>query len=104
MQSLNYVAPFDAEIHNTLGDWLIEANDPEAALVEYQVALALEPHDLASAHYRVARALNQLQEQNKSRHHLLSALEIAPHFREAQKLLLEITKKNHAPITGENDQ
>ena len=92
MHSINYVAPFDVEMHNTLGDWLMESGNPEEALVEYNVILALQPHDMAAAHFRAARAHNALEHDDKTLSHLLSSLEIAPHYREAQKLLLEITQ------------
>jgi hypothetical protein len=54
--------------------------------------LAMKPHDLADAHYRVARASHLLKRNDDARRHLLSALEIAPHYRPAQKLLLETTQ------------
>ena len=94
LYSVNYVTPFDAELHTTLGDWMLEAGKTEQALTEYQVVLTMKPHDLADAHYRVARASHMLNRSEEARKHLLSALEIAPHFRPAQKLLLETTQKN----------
>jgi len=92
LYSINYVAPFDTELHTTLGDWMLEAGRVEQALNEYQVVLAMKPHDLADAHYRVARASHLLDRGDEARRHLLSALEIAPHYRPAQKLLLETTQ------------
>ena len=52
----------------------------------------MQPHDQAAAHYRLAKAYFDLHERDKSREHLLYALEIAPHYREAQDLLLEIVR------------
>ncbi len=92
LYSINYVTPFDAELHTTLGDWMLEAGRTEHALTEYQVVLGMKPHDLADAHYRVARANHLLDRSDEARKHLLSALEIAPHYRPAQKLLLETTQ------------
>jgi tetratricopeptide (TPR) repeat protein len=103
MKSVNYVAPFDAELHDTLGDWLMESGKASEALIEYQVTLALQPHDMAAAHFRVARAHNALDDVDKTRSHLLSALEIAPHYRQAQKLLLEIIQSSRGLSTGDND-
>ncbi|MEX2353699.1 MAG: hypothetical protein WD709_05885, partial [Gammaproteobacteria bacterium] len=91
LDSINYVAPFNVELHTTLGDWMLETDRFEDALAEYQVVLALNPHDMAAAHYRVARANHLLDRGEETRHHLLSALEIAPHYRPAQVLLLETT-------------
>ncbi len=92
LQSVNYVAPFDAELHGRLGDWLLALDRPAEALVEYQVTLAMEPHDRAAAHLRLARAHHQLEQTDQTRQHVLAALEIAPHYRPAQQLLLEIAR------------
>jgi hypothetical protein len=54
--------------------------------------MALEPHDLASSHLRLARAHLGLQDRDKAEEHVLYALEIAPLYREAQQLLLEIVR------------
>jgi len=61
------------------------------ALTEFEVAVA--PHDLAAAHYRIAKAHHTLDHPAETRSRLLTALEIVPHFWPAQKLLLEITPK-----------
>lgn len=92
LSSLNLVDPFDLELHQTLGDWMLEAGDYQSALTEYQVALSMQPHDMAAAYYRVARANHLLDQHEQARKNVLSALEIAPHYRPAQKLLLETTR------------
>ena len=81
-----------SELHVQLGDWLMAESRAPEALREYQAVLALNPHDQAGAHYRLATAYRQLEDANKTREHLLYALEIAPHYREAQQLLLEIAR------------
>ena len=93
LKAQNYVNPFDIELHDQLGDWLLELGQPQPALSEYQVALAMKPHDMAAAHFRIARAYDAMDQPDKTRTHLMSALEIAPHYRPAQKLLLEITRQ-----------
>jgi len=92
MQSISYVAPFDSNQHGQHGDWLLELDRPADALTEYRVALALNPPDLATAHYRVARAQLALQAPREARAAVLRALEIAPSFAPAQKLLLELAR------------
>ena len=92
LRDLLMVAPLDQALHAKLGDWLLEAGDAAAAVREYQAFLAMNPHDLANAHYRLARAYHEAADVPKSREHLLYALEIAPHYREAQQLLLEIVR------------
>lgn len=92
LDSLNFVQPFDGELHRKLGDWYLAEGEPARALTEFEVALALAPHDLAAAHYRVARAHHELGNRAQARVHLLTALDRAPRFREAQMLLLEIAR------------
>jgi tetratricopeptide (TPR) repeat protein len=70
----------------------MSAGKPREALVEYQALLAMNPQDLSDAHYRLAKTYVALDDKAKGREHLLYALEIAPHYREAQQLLLEIVR------------
>jgi tetratricopeptide (TPR) repeat protein len=86
------VAPLRAEVHSELGDRLLAAGQADRAAVEYRALLAMNPHDLADANYRLAKAYVALEDRTRSREHLLYALEIAPHYREAQQLLLEILR------------
>lgn len=103
LQAQNYVTPFNIQLHNNLGDWLLELGKAQDALREFQVALAMSPHDLAAAHFRMARAYHALQQPDHTRRQLMAALEIAPHYRPAQKLLLEITRRrNSAPTKTDN--
>ncbi len=92
LEDLRWVAPLDERLHSRLGDWLLEAGRAEEALEEYEAWQAMEPHDKANVHYRLARAYLALEQREKGREHLLYALEIAPQFREAQQLLLEIVR------------
>ena len=87
-----YVAPLDASLHAQLGDWLLSEHRGEEAVRAFATVLALDPHDKAVAHYRMARAWQGLKNPVKTRQHLLLALEAAPHYREAQQMLLEITR------------
>ena len=86
------VAPLRSQVHLDYGDRLMAANRPREALVEYQALLAMNPQDLAEAHFRVAKTYVALEDKAKGREHLLYALEIAPHYREAQQLLLEVVR------------
>ncbi len=92
LEDVLLVAPLAQDVHAELGDRLLEAGRPEQALVEYQTFAAMNPHDRANVHYRLARAYRALDDQARAREHLLYALEIAPHYREAQQMLLEIVR------------
>jgi len=95
LQSVNLVDPLDMELHGALGDLLLDENRAAEALVEYTVALALDPHDKATAYYRLARAHNALGDRAASQTQLLLALDLAPNFRPAQKLLLDLMRADN---------
>lgn len=92
LQSVNLVDPLDQELHGTLGDMLLDARRAAEALSEYSIALALDPHDKATANYRIASAYHQLGNDEQSQDHLLQALDVAPNFRPAQRLLLDLMR------------
>lgn len=87
-----YIWPNDEELHVRLGEQLMAAGRSAEALREFRAALAMGPIDEAAAHFRLAEAYYRLKDRPQTRRHLLYALEAAPGFRPAQKLLLEITK------------
>ena len=90
LQTVNLVDPLDRELHGVLGDMLLDAGRAGDALQEFEIALALEPHDMATAWYRLARAHYQLGNTKESQANLLRALDVAPNFRPAQRLLLKL--------------
>jgi tetratricopeptide (TPR) repeat protein len=83
-------APLIADLHAGLGEQLSRMGEHAEALQEYRSVLALKPHDLAVAHFNVAAALHALDQPDEARHELLQALEIAPRFKPALALLLEM--------------
>lgn len=92
--SINLVDPLDAELHGDIGDLLLAAGRPEEALREFDVAVSLQPHDMATAWYRLAQAQHELGNTEQSQMHLLQALDVAPNFRPAQRLLLKLAGGN----------
>ncbi len=61
------------------------------AIKAYQTMLLLDPPDPADAHFRLARLLRPSDDASAKRH-VLQALEEAPRFRDAHRLLLEISR------------
>ena len=92
LRSVNLVAPLDQDLHGRLGDMLLAEGLSEEALQEFSVALAMNPHDKATAYYRMAQAYYELGNKESSQDHLLQALDVAPNFRPAQRLLLELSR------------
>ena len=68
----------------------------DAAIGAWQTVLKLDPRDPAEAHYRLARLLHSKNDPD-ARRHLLMALEEAPRFREAHRMLLEMNDELKEP-------
>jgi tetratricopeptide (TPR) repeat protein len=92
LRLVTLVQPLDSDLHESLGELLMQAGDAGEALQEFEIALARNPHDRAMAHYRVAQAQRKIGDTAEARSNLLMALDIAPAFRPAQKLLLELSR------------
>jgi thioredoxin-like negative regulator of GroEL len=58
---------------------------------EFRAVVAHNPIDPAEAHYDLARALNSNHQLDQAKDELFTALEAAPGYRPAQRLLLELT-------------
>jgi tetratricopeptide (TPR) repeat protein len=95
LETVTLVDPLDQALHGMLGDLLLADGRAADALGEYEIALALDPHDKASAYYRMATAYNALGNFAEAQRHLLLALDVAPNYRPAQRLLLELTRANN---------
>ncbi len=94
--------PFMEELHVELGDLQLALGQPQLALDEYQILLALDPVDKADANLKIATAYKALNNAEMTLQYLMTALDIAPQYRPAQALLLELsrTPAEPAPITG----
>jgi tetratricopeptide (TPR) repeat protein len=90
LDKLNYIYPMDADAHQKLGTLWMEQGNPAGAIREFAAVVAKKPIDPAQAHYDLARAYQADHQDEKANEECLSALEAAPGFRPAQKLLLEL--------------
>jgi tetratricopeptide (TPR) repeat protein len=63
------------------------------AVAAYRALLALGPQNTAEVNYRLARLLRERNELPLAKRHVLAALEEAPRYREAHRLLLEIVRQ-----------
>ncbi|MEM9531783.1 MAG: tetratricopeptide repeat protein [Pseudomonadota bacterium] len=90
LAATNWIAPLDAARHARLGRWLLDENRGREAVLEFKAALALNPHDQAAAYYDLARAYQALGDLEAARRSVLTALDQAPNYRDAQKLLMSL--------------
>ncbi len=88
---LNYVYPVkDEDLHRRLGDLLYAQKQFEGAIREYNAVVASAPVDKAGAEFKLAQAYLAAGQRDKAQESVLAALETAPGYRPAQKLLLEL--------------
>ena len=52
----------------------------------------MHPIDVAGSHYNLARAYKAAGQKDQAREEAVTALEAAPNFKPAQKLLLEVSE------------
>jgi tetratricopeptide (TPR) repeat protein len=65
---------------------------PEDVVAALQRLLVLEPDDPADVHYRLAVALHALNRNDEAKRQVLMALEEAPRYRDAHRLLLKLAR------------
>ena len=98
LDRVNYIYPMDNELHQELGLLWLDQNANPGAIREFQAVVAHDPIDPAQAHFNLARAYHQNHQNEQAMDELLAALEKAPGFRPAQKLLLELSgAENETP-------
>jgi hypothetical protein len=83
------VNPLIAPPYRFLAEAGEKVNDPHAAILACRALLQLEPSDPAEVHFRLARLLYSIDDPG-ARRHVLEALEEAPGYREALRLLLKM--------------
>ncbi len=91
LDRLNFVNPLDQDLHERLGSLYLATNDAALAVREFGALVALHPIDVAGSRYNLAKAYKAQGLEDKAREEALNALEAAPDFRPAQKLLLELS-------------
>lgn len=91
LERLNYIYPVkDEGLHRKLGDLLFTQKKFDPAIREYNAVVASNPVDRAGAEYNLAQAYFAAGQKDKAEDSVLAALEAAPGYRPAQKLLLEL--------------
>ena len=99
LERLNYIYLMDMDQHQQLGTLWFEQGNAKGAVQEFGAVAAYKPIDPARAHYDLARAYHLNHQDEQAKDELLSALEAAPGYRQAQKLLLELSSDSAAQST-----
>lgn len=91
MEALNWVMPYNADVHQWLGEYYLNHNNPALALREFNALIGMQIEDLAAAYLGKAQANLKLDKPVEARREVLYALENAPFYRPAQQLLLDLS-------------
>ena len=97
LDRINLISPvLDEDTHTKLATlWLEQANYP-GAIREFRAVIASKPTDPAQARFNLAKSLDAAGRTDDAAEEVVAALESAPGFKPAQKLLLELTAKQEA--------
>jgi cellulose synthase operon protein C len=90
LDRINWIYPMDEDAHRHLGQLWLAQNNYDGAIREFSAALAMHPLDRASAQFDLAQAYFDAGQKDKAEANVLEALEAAPDYRPAQKLLLQL--------------
>jgi predicted Zn-dependent protease len=85
-------------MHRKFGELSLNHGSVEIAIREFQASLASKPVDIAASHYNLAQAYVKADRTDDAFEQVLLALEAAPGYRPAQKLLLELNSKKKAKL------
>jgi tetratricopeptide (TPR) repeat protein len=95
------INPLIALPHRALAEAGVALNQPGQAITAYRKLLLLDPPDPVDAHFQLARLLHaQGGAGDEAKRNVLQALEDAPRYLDAQRLLLEMNSQNPQPSPG----
>ncbi|MCA9175150.1 MAG: tetratricopeptide repeat protein [Planctomycetales bacterium] len=96
-QRLAEINPLQVNLQRQLGLAAASSGDSALAARAWSALIALGPADPADAHYRLALALESQGDVVAAKRHALMALEEAPRYRDAQRLLLSLVAAQQPP-------
>ena len=83
--------------HRYLGEAAERLGKTDRAIAAYRALLEMDPADPAEMHFRLARNLHQAGASQEAQRQVLMALEEAPRFQDAHRLLLSIVEEQQGP-------
>lgn len=92
LQRINFIYPLDEDLHRKLGTLYQELGDKKGAVREYEALVASKPNDQAGSRYLLAKAYSDVNRIDDAKDQVIQALEAAPGYKPAQKLLLELNR------------
>ncbi len=98
--SVQPILPFG---HEWLGKAAEQLGRPDELAQSLTALLEMDPVDPAEVHFQIAKAHQESGNRRDARRQVLMALEYAPRYREAQRLLLTLVKGDGQDATGNGD-
>ncbi len=92
--AVNPLLPVGHEMLGTAAEYLEQYGEVASSLA---ASLEMNPVDPAGIHFRLAQSLHRDSQPMEAKRHVLMALEEAPRYRAAQKLLLELIEESPGP-------
>lgn len=99
---LQAINPLLKSSHRTLAKVAEKENDDQLVIESLSALATMNPLDRADTHYRLAAAQFRQQDSESAKRNVLLALEAAPRFRDAHRLLLDIIKSK--PEKNQNEE
>jgi len=95
------INPLIALPHRALAEAGVASGRSDQAITAYRKLLLLDPPDPVDVHFQLARLLEARGDsENEAERQVLLALEEAPRYRDAQRLLLKIKDNMPKPTPG----
>ena len=98
------IQPFMPEFHQAFVDASLKLDQPRQAIGSLKALAALDPIDPAGLEFKMARTLAAIGDNQNAKRHVLMALDQAPRYRDAQKLLLSLVESQSTESLDESDQ
>ena len=91
---INSINPLQSDGHLALAEAAEESNRPIDVLRSLGALRHMDPVDPAGLDYRMAVALTEVEQFELAKHHVLRALDEAPRYRDAHRLLLKLSRRS----------
>jgi tetratricopeptide (TPR) repeat protein len=101
-QRMLAVNPLVPAPHRYLAQAAEKLGNRDEAIRAYQALLLFDTTDTAETHFRLAQLLRDADERDDARRHVLMALEDAPRFLAAHKLLLELAENESSSESADS--
>ncbi len=98
------IQPLLPAVHLSIADAAEKLDRPQQVADALRALRAMDPVDPAAVDYRLSNALLKLQQYDQAKHYVLRALDEAPRYRDAHRLLLQIVSQQQNVRQQQDEQ